>query len=70
MAKNMHLHLKIGDIVKTSDEELYEVTCLNEKTFSCINYILRGSDSEITQQFNYNMPMIIFREYARNVPYN
>jgi len=66
--KNLRLHLKEGDLIRTSDNEVYEVIFLGKEYFQCRNIQFIGSDMETTQKFYYNIDMIIFREYARNVP--
>lgn len=66
--KNLRLHLKEGDLIRTSDNEVYEVLFLGKEDFQCRNISLIGSDMETIQRFYYTVDMIIFREYARNVP--
>jgi hypothetical protein len=66
--KNLRLHLKEGDLIRTSDNEVYEVLYLGKEDFQCRNIDLIGSDMETIQRFYYTVDMIIFREYARNVP--
>lgn len=65
--KNLRLYIKEGDIIRTPDNELYEVLFLSKDNFQCRNILFIGSDHEIIQRFNYNTPMVIFREYSRNV---
>lgn len=67
--KNLRLHLKEGDLIRISDNEVYEVLFLGKEDFQCRNIALIGSDLETTQRFYYTIDMIIFREYTRNVPY-
>lgn len=66
--KNLKLHLKEGDLIMTSDNEVYEVLFLGKEDFQCRNIALIGSDLETIQRFYYTIDMIIFREYVRNVP--
>lgn len=66
--KNLRLHLKEGDLIRTSDNDVYEVLFLGKEDFQCRNIALKGSDLEKIQRFHYTIDMIIFREYARNVP--
>jgi hypothetical protein len=65
--KNLRLHLKECDLIRTSDNEVYEVLFLGKEDFQCRNIALIGSDMETIQRFFYTVDMIIFREYARNV---
>jgi hypothetical protein len=66
--RNLKSHIKEGDLVRTSDNEVYEVFFLGKEQFQCKNIALIGSEMETTQSFSYTVDMIIFREYARNVP--
>jgi hypothetical protein len=65
--KNLRLHLKEGDLIRTSDNEVYEVLFLGKEDFQCRNIAWIGSDMETTERFRYTVAMIIFREYTRNV---
>lgn len=69
ISKNLRLHLKEGDLIRTSDSEVYEVLFLGKEDFQCRNIALIGSDMETIKRFYYTIDMIIFREYARNVPF-
>jgi hypothetical protein len=59
--------LKVGTLIRTGLTEIYEVTALLENKFQCKNVGLLGSDYEFTQEFYYNIDMIVFEEVGRNV---
>ena len=65
--KSVKQHLKIGSIIRTEMNQFWEVTCLLNNKFQCkaVEYI--GEENEWTQEFYYNIDMIVFNESGRNV---
>lgn len=62
MPVSLKKHLKKGDLIRTSDNEVYQVLALHAVAFECKNIAL-----ETTTYFYYSVPAIIFREVKRNV---
>lgn len=64
LVKNL---LKVGSIIRTDLNEFWEVTCLLDNKFQCKKVDFLGTEYECTQEFYYNIGMIIFNEVYRNV---
>lgn len=65
--KSVKKHLKVGSLIRTGMNEFWEVTCLLESKFQCKPVELIGEENEWTQEFYYNIDMIVFNEVSRNV---
>lgn len=65
--KSVKQYLKIGSIIRTGRNQFWEVTCLLDNKFQCkaVEYI--GEEDEWTQEFYYNIDMVVFNESGRNV---
>ena len=65
--KSIKQYLKVGSIIRTGMSDFYEVTCLLENKFQCKRVELIGGEDEWTEEFHYNIDMIIFNEAACNI---
>ena len=65
--KSLKQHIKVGSIIRTGMSEFWEVTCLLENKFQCKAVEFIGNENEWTQEFYYNIDMIVFNESGRNV---
>lgn len=65
--KSLKKHIKVGSIIRTDMNQFWEVTCLLKDKFQCklVHYI--GQEYEWTQEFNYNIDMIVFNKTGQNV---
>lgn len=67
MKKSIKKYIKVGCLIRTDCNEIYEVTLLKEKTFECKNILFAGSELENTQEFYYNIDMVVYKYEASNI---
>jgi len=60
--KSIKKHLKVGSVIRTSQNAFWLITCLLENKFQCkpVDYI--DTELEFTQEFYYNIDMIVFKQ--------
>lgn len=67
MKKAIKKYIQVGSLIRTDANEIFEVTLLKEKTFECKNILYQESELEITQEFYYNIDMVVYSYTATNI---